>query len=258
MTTLVWFLFSSGAIVVLLLVGAAWIWRRPQSANARRLLLAVAVVYTALSSYGVSYATGRLLLVGLRPFSESDVPPGRTAIVLLGSGSFTARDWQENRFSILDRAAASRVLEAVRVFQMTNAPWIISSGGLVDPRNLDEPTGLTMRDELVRLGVPASHVLVETKSRNTRDEAVIVRQMLDALDEDHVVLVTSDIHMRRSLGTFRAAGIEAIPAIARQPFENIPWGGWVIPSEGGLNEAGAVWHEIIGTGYYFARGWYRF
>lgn len=258
MTTAVWFLFSSGAVVAFLLVGALWIWRRPHSPNARRFLLLAALVYTALSIYGISYATGRLLLIGLRPLTQSDVPPGRTAIVLLGSGSFTARDWDENRFSIVDRAAASRVLEAARVFRMTDAAWIISSGGLVDPEDRDEPSGLTMRDELVRLKVPASRVLVETKSRNTRDEAVIVRDMLKALDVDHVVLVTSDIHMRRSLGTFRAEGIDAIPAIARQPFEDIPVGGWVIPSEGGLDEAGAVWHEILGLVYYFARGWFRF
>jgi uncharacterized SAM-binding protein YcdF (DUF218 family) len=256
-TTVVWFLFSSGALVAFLLVGAVWIWRRPHSLNARRFILLVAMIYAPLSIYGISYGTGRLLLIGLRPLAKAPMPPGRTAIVLLGSGSFTARDWAENRFSIVDRPAASRVLEVVRVFKMTDAAWIISSGGLVNPQDRDEPGGQTMRDELVRLGVPASRVLIETKSRNTHDEAVIVRDMLKPLDVDHVVLVTSDIHMRRSLGTFRAAGIDAIPAIAR-PFEDIPWAGWVIPSNDGLEEAGAVWHEIIGLGYYFARGWYRF
>ena len=40
---------------------------------------------------------------------------------------------------------------------------------------------------------------------------------------DHVVLVTSPTHMRRSLATFRAEGITAIPAIAcTQPAKFTP------------------------------------
>ncbi len=37
----------------------------------------------------------------------------------------------------------------------------------------------------------------------------------------------------------------------------MPWIAWFVPTEGGLNLASDVWHEIIGLGYYVARGWYR-
>jgi uncharacterized SAM-binding protein YcdF (DUF218 family) len=72
-----------------------------------------------------------------------------------------------------------------------------------------------------------------------------------------VILVTSETHMRRSLGTFRAQGIQAVPAIAREPAPVMPWIAWIIPTEGGLQRAADVWHEIIGLGYYLVRGWYR-
>jgi uncharacterized SAM-binding protein YcdF (DUF218 family) len=256
-TDLVWFFFSTGGVVSLMLAGVGWLSLRPASTRARRFLLAVAIFYGLASSYAVSYGTGRLLLVGLDPLERTDVPPGRTAIVVLGSGTFTARDWQENRFSIPDPQAASRVVEAVRVFKLVAADWVISSGGLVDPDDLDEPTAVTMREALVRLGVPADRVLTETESSNTHDEAVVVKRMLASLDVDHIVLVTSDTHMRRSLGTFRAEGIAAIPAIARHPHAELEGVGLVMPSEDGLGEAATVAHEIIGIGYYFVRGWYR-
>jgi uncharacterized SAM-binding protein YcdF (DUF218 family) len=248
---------SSGGVVLVLVVGALWVWRRPAASGARRWLIAGALTYAALSCYAISYASGRLLVAGFRPLTRADIPAGPTAIVVLGSGSIVARDWDDARLPVLDRSSADRVVEAIRVFKMTDASWIIASGGLVRPREFDEPNGRTMRDALAQSGVPAARLLVETQSRNTHDEAVIVRDMLRSLDVQHVILVTSEIHMRRSLGTFRAQGIEAVPAIARQAPAAIPWIAWIIPTESGLGLASDVWHEILGLGYYFVRGWYR-
>src|SRR5262245_41290194 len=170
-------------------------WRRPGSSSARRWLIAGALAYAAVGSYAISYASGRLLAAGFQPFARADLPPGTTAIVVLGSGSFTARDWDDGRLPVLDRAAAERVLEAIRVFKMTDAAWVVASGGLIQPNDFDEPNGRTIGDTLVRSGVPAARLLVETRSRNTHDEAVIVRDMLRSLDVQHVILVTSEIHM---------------------------------------------------------------
>ena len=154
--------------------------------------MAGAIVYSVLGCYAVSFATGRMLVAGFRPFTNTDVPVGPTAIVVLGSGTFSARDWDDGRIDMLDRASASRVLEAFRVFKMTDAAWVIASGGLIQPDDFDEPNGRTMRDVLARLGVPPARLLVETESTNTHDEAVIVRDMLKRLPVQHVILVTSD------------------------------------------------------------------
>ena len=256
-TALASHLLSSGGIVLVLVVTAVWMWRRPGSSRARRLLLAAAIVYASLGSYAISHATSRLLVGGLRPMAPGDVPAGPTAIVVLGSGTYTARDWNDDRLPVLDRASAGRVLETIRVFKMTDAAWIIASGGLVRPSQFEEPNGRTMRDMLVRAGVPETRLLLETDSRNTHDEAVIVGRMLGTLNVQHVILVTSETHMRRSLGTFRAQGVRAVPAIAREPPPVMPGMAWIIPSEHGLSLAAAVWHEILGLGYYFIRGWYR-
>jgi uncharacterized SAM-binding protein YcdF (DUF218 family) len=256
-TALVSHMLSSGGVALVLVVGALWMWRRPVSSRARRWLIAGALAYAALSCYAISYASGRLLVAGFRPLTRADVPAGPTAIVVLGSGSVVARDWDDARLPVLDRVSADRVLEAIRVFKMTDAAWVIASGGLVRPGDFDEPNGRTMRDALVRSGVPAARLLVETQSRNTHDEAVIVGDMLRSLEVQHVILVTSEIHMRRSLGTFRAEGIQAVPAIARQGAASISLIAWIIPTEGGLNLASDVWHEILGLGYYVVRGWYR-
>lgn len=254
MTDLVWYIFSVGGLIVFLLAVALWLRARPQSVAARRALFAVTIVYTSLSLYGVSYGAGRLLVIGFDPLQPGDVPPGRRAIVLLGSGTYTSTDWDRRQFSVIDRTAANRVYEALRIFNAVGADWVITSGGLIDPEDSEEPNGLTMREELVRLGVPPSRILTETKSRDTHDEAIIVAGMLEPLKVDRVILVTSEFHMRRSLGAFRSVGIRAIPAVAPNVHNDVPW---FIPSDEGLHEASIVAHEVFGLLYYAARGWYR-
>jgi uncharacterized SAM-binding protein YcdF (DUF218 family) len=255
---LIWFLFSTGGLVVAVLAGTLWLRSRPHSAHARRFLFVVALAYAVLTIYGFGEGIGRLLVAGINPLAAGDVPPGRTAIVVLGSSGYTARDWANGTYSIVNRVDATRALEAVRVFRLVDAEWVISSGGRPRQDDPNEASGITLRDAMVTLGVPAARLIVETESRDTHDEAVIITPMLRNLNVAHVVLVTSGTHMRRSLGAFRAQGIRAIPAIARDPYSAMSWSDWILPSDLGLWKGSSVMHEIIGLAYYAARGWYAF
>jgi uncharacterized SAM-binding protein YcdF (DUF218 family) len=82
--------------------------------------------------------------------------------------------------------------------------------------------------------------------------------MLRTLGADHVVLVTSDIHMRRSLGAFRSLGLQPIPAIAPDGCFPETLRQWVTPTNHGLEYTRAVVHELLGIAYYAARGWFAF
>jgi uncharacterized SAM-binding protein YcdF (DUF218 family) len=67
-----------------------------------------------------------------------------------------------------------------------------------------------MRDFIVGQGVPAQFVQVEGAAASTRENALNVARLLRE-DVNPKVLLTSDFHMRRALGAFRKAGIEASP-----------------------------------------------
>jgi uncharacterized SAM-binding protein YcdF (DUF218 family) len=251
-----WLLFSSTGIVLLVAVATVWIWMRPSSRTARFFLAFVTAGFTILSLYPVSSAIFRAIGSEYRPLVRSDVPPGRSVVVLLGSGTRTRKDWSDRSMSILDSIGLERTLEAARAYQLVGADWIISSGGLAFPEDTNDPAGETMKAHLVELGVPADRVLIERDSRNTREEAVLVAKMLPGLNADHVVLVTSQVHMRRALGVFRAAGIDAIPAVAREPYYS-DWTLNFLPTEAGLRLTALSVHELAGLAYYWLRGWYR-
>ena len=139
------------------------------------------------------------------------------------------------------------------MFRLLAADWVISSGG---PGSSGEtPNSIVMRDALTQLGVPPARIVLESSSRTTHDEAIIVAPMLKSLGVERTVLVTSAVHMRRSLSTFRAAGVPVIPAPAVDPGVYTSAGERWRPSARGLRLSAEVVHECIGLIYYRLRGW---
>src|SRR4029450_1724834 len=114
-----------------------------------------------------------------------------------------------------------------------------------------------MREALVRLGVPASRVILKDDAADTHDEAQNVARLLPGLRVDHVVLVTSAVHMRRASAMFRAAGVSVIPAPAREDKRvTLGWRMKYLPSERGLYEASLNAHEMLGYLYSKIKGWH--
>jgi uncharacterized SAM-binding protein YcdF (DUF218 family) len=251
-----WFLLSSGGVVLVLLVAVVWLYVKSKSRVPRAFLALVVLGYTAASIYPIPHAVERWLGSPFHPLTRVDVPPGRSVVVLLGSGSHRREDWSDVKLSVLDPAGLERTLEAARVYRLLQADLVISSGGVIEQDDPEDPVGDTMKDTLVRLGVPPDRIIVERDSTNTREEAVMVAAMLPSLDVKHVILVTSPMHMRRAVGMFRAVGVEVIPAIARQR----EYSGSTIslaPTETGLRTSALAAHELVGLTYYRLRGWYK-
>jgi uncharacterized SAM-binding protein YcdF (DUF218 family) len=167
---LAYFLFSTPAVIELFAIAAVWLVWRQRSVAARRTALAIAIAYLIVSTYAVPMTIANLLARPFHRFDSADVPRGRVALVVFGAGDEVVSGW-ESRIWIPNPVAASRVLEAVRVYQIAKPEWVISSGGNPDPESDAEPSSENMRDMLVHLGVPASRILVESGSRETHENA---------------------------------------------------------------------------------------
>jgi uncharacterized SAM-binding protein YcdF (DUF218 family) len=138
------------------------------------------------------------------PFSAADSPTA-DAIAVLG-GSLKTRLSSEQEVALSD--SSNRILNASRLYRYKKAPVVIAAGGA----EINEPEAYAMRDLMVEWGVPATAILIETKSLNTYENAVNVKPILKSHNINNVLLVTSAIHMPRALATFRSVGINAIPS----------------------------------------------
>src|SRR5437764_4914466 len=184
---------SISCILALLTPGVVLLSIRPLARWGRRWIAAVAVFYWVLSTPAGAGLLARTLVGPYRPLASGDQARGARVIVVLGAGSFNMRAAGRQLTSI-GMEAGLRVLEAARLFELLDAPLVIASGGLTEHDPAAAPESIALRRALVEVGIPADRILLESESKTTRDEAVIVKRMLAERGVTTFVLVTSPTH----------------------------------------------------------------
>lgn len=107
--------------------------------------------------------------------------------------------------------AADRFIQTVSVYKQGYTDKIIVTGGngLLN-RDLPPEADFLYR-QLILQGVPPGDILIENESRNTEQNALLTRQLLDSAGlKPPFVLVTSAMHMRRCAQEFNNAGISTV------------------------------------------------
>jgi uncharacterized SAM-binding protein YcdF (DUF218 family) len=64
---------------------------------------------------------------------------------------------------------------------------------------------LVLEKLCIDLGIPKNDLIIETNSRNTRENAVFTKEILKNYNQK-TLLITSAFHMRRAAGCFKKAG----------------------------------------------------
>jgi len=159
--------------------------------------------------------------------------------------------------------AGDRLLYGAYLFRKGRAPHIICTGNVATGGIALRPLAEDMAEFLALLGIPTNSIVTEIKSENTREHAKYLYPVLQQRGFKRVLLVTSAMHMPRSVGVFRhlCPGIEFIPAptdfrtVQRLP---MPWYRHLtalIPTPRSLLDFCEVEHEYLGIAYYRVRGW---
>src|SRR5258708_3774552 len=240
--------------VVVLTVVTLWLFVRPASPKPRVFLLLVLIGFFFVST---PFGAGILiagLAHGLTPLASRDQAPGVELVVLLGGGAETF-SLEEMIVGQLGPSSALRALEAARVYKLLHAQQVIASGGIPYPKLQLRPEAEILASALVQAGVAPRDIALESGSRTTRDEARLLKPMILARGQTRFVLVTSPAHMRRALATFRAVGLDPIPAISPMRSQHLPPIPMFLPNDASLGASDEAIYDYAAWVYYSITGW---
>lgn len=163
-------------------------------------------LYLASSSF-----IANSLLDGLEkeypPVTIATIPKADVAIVL--GGMIQTISSPIGRTELTD--SADRLTDAVRLYKAGKVKKILFTGG----------SGLLLTDEFreanlakqlfIDLGVREDDLILENNSRNTYENAVETKKILEKQNFKSTILITSAFHMKRSLGCFQKQNIDVFP-----------------------------------------------
>ncbi len=150
---------------------------------------------------------GMLLLRPLEDRFPQPVLPGRIdGLIVLGGAIGSTRGLT----SLNDSAA--RMTEALALSRRFPDARLAFSGGDASLLMADDMTEAEAAERfLLSLGLARERLILEGQSRNTRENAVLLKPLLPATQGQTWLLVTSAWHMPRSVGVFRKAGYDIVP-----------------------------------------------
>ena len=209
--------------LALLAFGAGWLWLCATPAMAVRL---------------------REPLERRYPPQEASTYSKADAIVILGGGALPQSGLDPDADD--PYGPATRIGFGLQLFRDARADMVLVSGG-----DQAQP----MARGLLRLGVPADALQIESTSTNTHENAAFSAVMLKHGKRLRILLVTSGFHMPRAAASFMKQGLEVIPAPAydsvHPSWEAHPW--W--PKRDALQLSGRCLREYVGMWWYRVHGW---
>ena len=202
-------LIQPSSLALMILALGLWLSRRPSGSALGHRLAVGALLFLVI---GGIVPMGNWLVIPLEQ-RFADVAHLKddaeiTGIIMLGGfedGWVTA-----GRGRLATNEAAERLTEGVRLARRFPRARIVYSGGVglifQEGMGVEAPIG----DYLVSFGIDKSRIATEGKSRNTRENGLYSRELLQPRAGERWVLVTSAAHMPRAMGVFRSLGFEVL------------------------------------------------
>lgn len=199
------FVYPVGLVTILLIFGLVAMVRLRRRTAITAISAAVVILY--ISSIPIM---AQALVRSLEYQNLPQALPVVEAIVVLGGGTKSQtypRSWVEVA------EAGDRILYGSRLWLQKKAPFLVLSGGRT---SLLGEGGRAESEDMAEiaeaLGVNRISILQDPDSFNTYENAVNVQKILKLEKLNKILLVTSAIHMPRSLAIFKKLGVEAIAA----------------------------------------------
>jgi uncharacterized SAM-binding protein YcdF (DUF218 family) len=227
-------LLPHAIFLVLLVTGVLMLWF-----SAKRVVSKVLVTFAAMGFFFLSYPVtwdaaiermeNRYPPLDIR---HTDLSGVRWVVVFGGGGRVDEHLPSTSQMSLISQA---RLVEGIRIWNTIPQAKFLVSG---------DTDALILQDSARILGVNPQQIVVDSISRDTEQQALEIKKIVGS---DRMVLVTSALHMTRSMALFAKKGMTPIPAPTDffikgpQPITEI-----ILPSSTGGTKAASLLHECLG------------
>jgi uncharacterized SAM-binding protein YcdF (DUF218 family) len=216
---------GKGADVFFVLAKVLWFLLQPSSLMLGAVIVGAALLGTRWRRLARGLLWGGLaavLIGGLSPLSDLLIRPlearfhraeiggGAIAGIIVLGGAEDSRAADTPQLAPLNEAG-ERYTEAVALARRLPQARIVFTGGsgllvTTGPQEADVAGRL-----LGALGVPTERLTLESKSRDTYENALFTARLVDPKPGERWLLVTSAWHMPRAIACFRQAGFKVEP-----------------------------------------------
>jgi uncharacterized SAM-binding protein YcdF (DUF218 family) len=202
---LLWFLLQPSSVMMVALAVA--LWSLPyELKRARRLIWGALAIGLA----GWSPLANLMFLSLEQRFQRADLTKATvTGFIILGGG-------EEARIALARHAHAlndegERLSEAVTLAKLLPQARVVFSGGTAAVLPGVETEAQASREMLISMGVPSERIITEGRSRDTYENALFTKQLVQPQPGQRWLVVTSAWHMPRAMGVFRAINFPVEP-----------------------------------------------
>lgn len=154
---------------------------------------------------------------------------------------------------------ADRITQALLLYRKGKIKKIFITGGSFDPQQkLENAESYWLKQFLLTAKVPEQDIILETKARNTRENALFSKKILEKkFPNQSFLLITSAFHIRRAVSCFEKVGIKVTPFsvdfYTHDEGLKLPFS--LIPSETAFYKWYVLMHEVVGFVVYKTLGY---
>jgi uncharacterized SAM-binding protein YcdF (DUF218 family) len=157
------------------------------------------------------------------------------------------------------RRGGDRIWQAISLYKAHKIDKILISGDNGDLTNKGLHEAQQMKDVLVSWGIQKTDIITETVSRNTYENAVETKKILQRSYPhcDSFVLITSGRHMRRALACYEGQGLHCTPYstdLYTGPKRSYTFDECIVPDASTLSDWQGLIKEWFGYVAYAATG----
>ena len=183
------------------------------------------------------------------------LPDSRTVGIVL-SGVVKKEKLPHDRVYLAE--GADRITHAIQLYKAGKIQKIVITGGQGAFSESPIREAPQLRQILMMCEVPQQDIVIESESKNTRQNAIYTAEILNEQFPDyHYLLITSSFHMRRSMGCFRKAGISTTGFSTDFKTGDYPprFTAYFIPSPIAIDKWHLLTRELMGMAAYKAMGY---